>query len=374
MKNIKADNFMRKKYDCVIIGGGIGGISASLTLARNNLSVLLVEKQCILGGLATSGLINWYEPLCDGNGTQLIFGNALELIKLASEYGATLDKRWLEEGKGSGKFATFFNHNIFACALTNLLTKEGVDITFDSLFTDVIIENKKIKSIIIETIDKKEIIDCNYVIDASGTAKVFSCCNLPLRHNTNYLSFYCHKAGNIDSNIYLRVWDIYGSNMVGDGQPDNVPLLIGNTNLDVNKYIIESHKLFISEVENKKRGLDITSIPHMPQFRMISSIVGEETIDNTYKNKHFETSIAKFGYFFEPSNTFEIPYGSLFNKNITNLFACGRIISSIDQGWDAIRVIPVCALTGELVAKAITILNKTNSENYTLNPKTISFI
>ena len=87
---------MLKKYDCIIIGGGIAGISCALTLARNNIKVLLVEKQCILGGLATSGLINWYEPLCNGKGTQLIYGNALELLKLASEYGATLDDNWLK--------------------------------------------------------------------------------------------------------------------------------------------------------------------------------------------------------------------------------------------------------------------------------------
>ena len=75
---------MKKKFDVVIIGGGIAGVSAAITLSRNNFKVLLVEKQCILGGLATSGLINWYEPLCDGKGTQLIFGVAEELLKLAA--------------------------------------------------------------------------------------------------------------------------------------------------------------------------------------------------------------------------------------------------------------------------------------------------
>lgn len=67
--------------------------------------------------------------------------------------------------------------------------------------------------------------------------------------------------------------------------------------------------------------------------------------------------IAKFGYFAEPGNTFEIPYGSLYNKKIENLFAVGRIISALDQAWDAIRVIPVAALTGEIVGNAINLLN-----------------
>lgn len=352
---------MKHKYDCIVIGGGIAGVSSALTLTRNNLSVLLVEKQCILGGLATSGLINWYEPLCNGLGTQLIYGNALELLKLAAKYGKTLDEAWLEKGYGQGRFATFFNHNIFACELTNLLHNEGVDITFDTLFTGVNIVNNKIESVALETLDGKQTVSCNYVIDSTGTAKVFSCCNLPLRKGQNFLSFYVHKAGSIDSNTYLREWEIYGANMSGVGQPKDFDLLIGDTLEDVNKYIIKSHEILCKELKDP----NITSIPHMPQFRMICSIIGEETIDDTYKNKEFNHTIAKFGYFLEPGNTFEIPYGSLYNKQITNLFAAGRIISAKDQAWDAIRVIPVAALTGEIVAEAITILN--GKENYKLN-------
>ena len=181
------------------------------------------------------------------------------------------------------------------------------------------------------------------------------------------MSFYVHKAGETTSNQYLRNWDIYGSNMVGVGQPSDVELLVGDTLDDVNKYIIKSHEIFYKAVKEEKRGLDVTSIPHMPQFRMICSIVGEDTIDDSRKNKVIENSIAKFGYFLEPGNTFELTYGSLYNKNISNLFAAGRIISSIDSGWDAIRVIPVAALSGEVVGEAISLLSKNNKENYSLD-------
>lgn len=361
----KDGDIMKEKYDVIIIGGGIAGISAAITLKRHNKSVLLVEKQCILGGLATSGLINWYEPLCNGKGKQLIFGVAEELLKLAAEYGATLDKNWLENGKGEGRYATFFNHNIFATALTCKLNELGVDLYFDTLFTDVIITENRIKAVKLQTIEKEEIITCKYVIDATGTAKVFDTCNLPLRKGSNYLSFYIHKAGNINSDQYLRNWEIFGSNMVGDGQPKDVSMLVGDNANDINTYIIKSHEIFYKELKEKNKGIDVTSIPHMPQFRMIRSIVGEKTIDDSYKNKHYFDSITTFGYFAEPGNTFELPYGSLYNKKIGNLFAVGRIISSSNQGWDAIRVIPVAALTGEVVANAINMLN--GKANYELD-------
>ena len=74
------------KYDVVVVGGGIAGICAAVSAARNGSTSLRLEKQVNLGGLATVGLISWYEPLCDGNGNQLIHGMAEELIKLCAEY------------------------------------------------------------------------------------------------------------------------------------------------------------------------------------------------------------------------------------------------------------------------------------------------
>ena len=49
------------------------------------LQTALIEKQCLLGGLATSGLIYIYLPLCDGKGTQVTFGITEEMLKVTDE-------------------------------------------------------------------------------------------------------------------------------------------------------------------------------------------------------------------------------------------------------------------------------------------------
>lgn len=41
------------RYDVVVIGSGLGGLTAANILARNGLSVLLLEQHYKLGGLAT---------------------------------------------------------------------------------------------------------------------------------------------------------------------------------------------------------------------------------------------------------------------------------------------------------------------------------
>ena len=70
-------------YDVVVCGGGIAGISAALAAARTGAKTLLIENSYLLGGLATSGLVAIYLPLCDGEGHQLSFGIAEELLRLS---------------------------------------------------------------------------------------------------------------------------------------------------------------------------------------------------------------------------------------------------------------------------------------------------
>ena len=75
------------KYDVVVVGGGIAGVSAALAAARNGSKVLLAEKMFGLGGLATLGLIVVYLPICDGMGRQVCYGIAEELLYLSIKHG-----------------------------------------------------------------------------------------------------------------------------------------------------------------------------------------------------------------------------------------------------------------------------------------------
>ena len=75
----------KRSYDVIVVGGGVAGVSAAVAASRKGAKTLIIEKQINLGGLATMGLISWYEPLCDGKGNQVIHGIAEELIKFAKD-------------------------------------------------------------------------------------------------------------------------------------------------------------------------------------------------------------------------------------------------------------------------------------------------
>lgn len=54
---------MEEKFDCIVIGGGIAGLSAAMTLARNNMKFLLIERGEFSGAKNVSGGVLWGEGL-----------------------------------------------------------------------------------------------------------------------------------------------------------------------------------------------------------------------------------------------------------------------------------------------------------------------
>ena len=71
------------RFDVLVAGGGIAGVSAAVAAARNGASVCLLERMFALGGLATLGNVTAWLPLCDGMGRQVCGGLAEEMLILS---------------------------------------------------------------------------------------------------------------------------------------------------------------------------------------------------------------------------------------------------------------------------------------------------
>ena len=59
-------------YDCIIIGAGIAGMTASIYLKRANKKVLIIEKETIGGQIASSPLVSNYPGFTNISGPELV--------------------------------------------------------------------------------------------------------------------------------------------------------------------------------------------------------------------------------------------------------------------------------------------------------------
>ena len=356
----------RQEYDLIVVGGGIAGVSAAVSASRSGASVLLLEKQFNLGGLATGGLISWYEPLCDGNGNKVLGSIAEELIKLSVEYSFdSLPKQWGGTDRSfprKDRYATRYSPTVFALVLDEYVLNNGVDILFDTYATYPVIENNVIKGVITENTDGRSIYPAKAVIDATGDAQIMKRAGVPCRTGKNFLSYIVHLIddGIIDeykktgATWTLRNWNNSGSDMLGNGHPSGMSLVESPTARELTDYMITGKTKMLEQIKKKERySYDIMSIPTMPQLRVICQIVGDEDFIAD-ENRKYKNSIGKVADFRQShiGKTYEIPEGALYNSKIKRLFAAGRIISAPSfDGWEVARVIPTCALTGETAGR-----------------------
>lgn len=369
-------------YDVVVVGGGIAGVAASVSAARHGAKTLLIEKQINLGGLATMGLINWYEPLCDGEGTQVIFGIAEELIKLSVKYGyENLPAKWGGEGKNAihyDRYATAYSPTLFSIAMDDYVRSNGVDIRFDTRATYPVIENGHCDGVMVESVSGKEFYPCKCVIDTTGDAGVVAAAGLPTVCGTNYHIYSCHVYYNRDLAAFVqtndatkfRKWAARGGGMDGKNQPEGMEPMV-EYNSDTENEFIKWGKNMIFNLfkDSKKDERDIMMLPTMPQYRKIRRIVGETTFDASATT--CADSIGTTGDFRHPGPVYELPYSALYNNAVDNLLTAGRVISADGEGWEIVRVIPVCALTGEAAGIAAAQVAKDNIKVSEVDPATI---
>ncbi len=352
---------LKKEYDIVVVGGGVAGVAAAVVAGRSGCKTLLLEKTAALGGLATIGLINWWEPLCNAEGKKLISGVSEEILRRTIRYCMhRLPECWQKEGvweqETEDRFVTHFSPTVMSLVLQEMLLEAGVDIRYDALVTYPEMDGTTVKGIAVETVGGTEYYACRALIDASGTCLMFHRAGAPCKDGANYMSYYSHIADftkPTDNMLRVRGWHISGSGMTGKGHPEGFPHYAGVTGDEVNNYILKGQSLLLEEIKQKEpRAQEIVALPMMPQFRMIRHIVGayELTMDDLYK-PHAD-SVGTCPYFGHKGYWFEIPYGTLYVPEFPNLFAAGRVISADGDAWDATRVIPVACQTGEVAARA----------------------
>ena len=357
--------------DVLVAGGGIAGIAAALAAARSGVSVTLLERGFMLGGLATAGLVTIYLPLGDGAGTQVSFGLAEELLRLSMEHGAEAryPTPWLENGTKEEKcklrYEVQFNAQLFAISCGRVLRDAGVKILYGATAVAVTEREGRIDHVVIESKSGREAIAVSRcVVDATGDADIchLSSAKTALHGYDNALSgwYYYFSGGEYKLKMYGYAPSAIRKNPALLTGPIGKSGYDGTSVEGVTSFMMDSHAAIEADVLTRRAAgetdLVPTTIATTPQFRMTRRLDGLYTLDEAEVKKHFDDSIGMVSDWRARGPVFEIPFGTLRGREVKNLLAAGRCISVADNMWDITRVIPDCAVTGEAagVAAAMT--------------------
>ena len=351
--------------DVLVAGGGIAGIAAALASARAGAKTTLIEKSSILGGLATSGLIAIYLPLCDGCGRQVSFGIAHELFMLSIKHLVEnrYPKAWLENGtveeKCEKRFEVQYNASLFALEAEKLLIENGVRILYGTSVCSVRTENGRITHVIAENKSGRFAIGLKNVIDVTGDADIAWHAGAPTENfkagNVLAAWYYSITGGKLTLN-QLGAADIPDAEKTGQEKEPLIRRRFGGLDgSELSEMLILSHEQTLKHITvNRKKDPSIipTSIATIPQIRMTRKLVGEYTLDAAEEHSYFEDSIGMISNWKKKGPVYEVPFRTLYNKRFPNLITAGRSMSVTELMWDISRVIPACAVTGEAAGLA----------------------
>ena len=401
-----------KKYDLIVVGGGLAGVGAAVAGARQGLSVMLIEKSNSLGGALSGSLVF---PFCPYRA----YGG--EVNKLLSD-GIFTEMRERYEKKTGEEIKINFDTEYFKFVLDDMVSDENVDVLFHATVYDVLKDGRNINGVKVATKAGSMTINADFFIDTSGDGDLFylaGCDYLLGREEDNLCQpmTTCFRLCGVDLDKYKEeiaslqeLYKQYRSEGKIKNPRENILIFGGlsdgmlhfNTTrivkmdptnpFDISKAEIEARKQICEMVDFLKsnsesfKNCTISSVASQIGVRESRKLRGEHilTADELFNRVMFEDSIALGNYdvdIHSPSGTgtvmkrfdrkyfYSIPYRSLLPKEYDNLLVAGRCISATHEAQSSVRIMPICVCLGEAAGTAMGIAKNTNTNTHTLDVK-----
>jgi len=162
--------------DVVVVGGGTAGWVAALAAARNGAGVFVVERRHHFGGNLASGL-----PILgffNFQSHQIVKGIADELVQRLIPLGGSGGHQLVDMWQSS---QTSLEPLVVKSAIQEMLEEAGVGFLFASRATDVVVEDGRLASLVVQKHSGRERIDGKVFIDATGDAEIAERAGAPVR-------------------------------------------------------------------------------------------------------------------------------------------------------------------------------------------------
>lgn len=385
-------------YDIVVAGGGPAGCAAAIAAASEGSRVLLIEATGNLGGLGTSGMVPAWCPFTDGE--KIIYRGLAEKIFLESKKGVPHEPADLYD------WATI-NPEYLIGVYDRMVAQSGADILFFSRVAAVeMASDDKVDAVIVANKDGLTAYRPKILIDATGDGDICAWARAEyLKGDSDGVlqkSTLCFSVANIDTKAYREGPELHSGhnpdsasarasrtgrfplldthcchNLVGPGvvQFNANHIEIKDTTdprqlsdaMRLGRQVADQHLEMLKEFRpDVFRDAFIVKTAIIPGIRDSRRIVGDYlfTGDDWRARRTFDDEIGRNCYFidihksgvpevhYSRGESHGIPYRVLTPKGLRNVLVAGRCISTDEEAYGSLRVMPPCLVTGEAAGVA----------------------
>ncbi|MGD0266762.1 MAG: FAD-dependent oxidoreductase [Candidatus Methylomirabilota bacterium] len=367
--------------DVLVCGGGFAGVAAAVCAARQGVRVLLLERYGFLGGLVTGGLVITTPPLDNGINREIA-----ERLRKQQVY-APLQK------PGAEMIALkmhAIDPEVVKHELVEMLRHARVELLLHTLIVGSIIEESAVKGVLIENKAGRQAILAKTVVDCTGDADVAAFARAPFRVVKKPITMMFNMAGVDVDKVLSRVgnwsnlkqfvteavargelkfelgttleWGTPGVHAECLIHPGEINVWSGNLRgMDA----LDPKQLTEAELITRDHVMRLVAYlrTYVPGFEgswieLTSPILGVRATRQILggispnmqevRNTRFADTVAK-PY---AEDTIRLPYGTLLPQGVDNLLVAGRCISAEEEAMGQLRLIPVCAATGQAAGTA----------------------
>jgi hypothetical protein len=390
---------LQQNWDVVVAGGGPGGVSAAAAAAKQGASVLLIERNGYLGGMATAGLINpfmSYTVKATGqNIASAIFNEILD--RLAAHRGLAEDR-------------LTFDDEQMKFVLDEMLEEYGISVLLHSFVTGAELQAGVVQSIKI-TGKSGELPVCGKVfVDSTGDGDLAALSGCEVAFGRSADGFcqpmtLCFRVAGVamgresyhwDHPLRLEIDRVYQS-AKRDGSISNPredvlifatlrpDVLHFNTTRVIQKSAVDVFDLTEAEKIGRKQVVEMVDLlkKKVPAFKdaylqKMAAYIGVResrrvmgsyvlTAEEILAGAKFADGIARSVYpvdIHNPAGTgtvlkhlpddayYEIPFRCLVPRGTHNLLIGSRCISATHEAHSSLRVMPVVSGIGEAAGTA----------------------
>lgn len=393
-KKIKVDD----TYDVIVAGGGPAGCAAATAVAQEGSRVLLIESTGNLGGLGTSGMVPAWCPFTDGE--KIIYRGLAEKVFREAKKGVP------HEPADKFDWVTI-NPEYLIGVYDRMVASSGADILFFSRVAAVEMGgNDTVDAVIVANKAGLTAYRAKLFIDATGDGDIAAWAGADyLKGDSDGVlqkSTLCFSVANVDTKAYLEGPELHSGhnpdsasvrasrtgrfplldthcchNLVGPGvvQFNANHIEIKDTTdprqlsdaMRLGRETAEQHLAMLREFRpDAFRDAFVVKTAIIPGIRDSRRVVGDYlfTGDDWRARRSFDDEIGRNCYFIDIHKTgvphvhynrgesHGIPYRCLTPKGLRNVLTAGRCISTDDEAYGSLRVMPPCLVTGEAAGVA----------------------